>query len=709
MAKQRRTAYGIAEDGLNMKLAFLTRDGQQISLQALEQVELSKSLYQHLQDETAGADKIDSWASDGSSSGDLNLDDFATDGLASFKTQPYEQLLQSYSLNQGLIAVNVFDEQIIKLPVNSPSLSNKQKAKLAKENIPRSEFKSGNWQSSIVTINEQPELWIQHGKNQLLDILENYQTNQKSRLYFQLADANEIALANLFIADHTSDSDETSMVLYLGNDYRRALIFEGNKWTFSLPIHVPQHQPEIDVIYSKLSLAMDEAHISDPVNLYVCGDNCYMESIEYLRVQLPNTNVEMWRLHNLILDATASQVYDTDMISRFILPIALAWKALSMDTATIKSNFIPSYIIEGQKVFKIAWHGYLIFALLFLTSLYVTVSYKQLKYNILQEGLLNVALTKEYTDKKEQAETMLAMEKAIERQSANIESIKTLLQNKNPWTEILTRLNNSFQSHPTSWLKNVRKDGNGFKIIGVTTARPNIVYFSNLFPNGSIMNAKHRKIRSFTVWDFEIKYDYPQVDWYKMMEEDAEELRRYQEEKNRAGLIRTDAGTSSKQSLIGQASDQVAKAVTKQDEKVVVRTHTIDIPYPPKNLTENKSDPMVKAYKEIVTAFNGRNDWLMIDLGVKFINNYPNSALRPYVNWYLAYRAWQNRQYEKAYLWMEPLYKSKDALYPYTLLLSSVIFRDNGDRKRAEDNWRAIIQDYPLHPTAKTAKKLQSE
>lgn len=709
MAKQKKVAYGIAEDGLSLKLAYLSRDGNQIALEALEQIELQESLYQHpARKSESSENKPEAWAPEEDTSGPLSLEDITAEDKDSYGTQPYEALFQTYSLNQGVIAINAYDEQIIKLPLGSPGITSQQKQKLVKENLSRSEFKEGHWQASVVTINEQSELWIHRGTNRLLEILEQTRKAQRNTFYYQLADANETALANLFLTTQAKESSENSMVLYLGSDYNRALLFEGNKWTFSLPIYLPPHQHDIEVVYSKLSLALDEAHIVDPENVYVCGDNCFIDAVEYLRSQLPNSNVEMWHLGELYMDSEALNVYDMDMIARFMLPVALAWKALTMENSeTLKTNFLPSYIVEGQKVFKIAWHGYLLFALVFLGALFFTFSIQQLKFSITQENALNKQLQIEHAEKKEQADAMMAMEKAIQQQNVIIETIKTLLKGKNQWTEIITNLNDSFQTHPTSWIRNLRKDGDGFKVLGVTTHRPNIVYFAGLFPNGSIINAKYRKIRDFTVWDFEINYSYPEVDWYKMMEEDAQELRRYQEAKG----IETAKPAGTGEAARGSLTQRVSQAVSgKLDDKVVVNKSIIDLPHPPEQmLIAEANDPAVIAYKEIVTAFNSKNDWQMSDLGVKFINAYPKSPLIPYIRWYIAYRFWQNRQNDQANLWLGPIRNSRNAVYPFTLLLSSEISRAYGNKKLAEDYLRKVIADYPQHQTAITAKKLLGE
>lgn len=712
MAKQRKIAYGIAEDGISLKLASLTREGSQISLQALEQVELDRSLYQHPDEKTP---EVESAPTE-----DINLDDFTTDNVASYKIQPYEALFRNYSMNQGILSINTFEEQVIKLPINTPDLTQKQKNKLIKENIPRVDFKSGQYQSSIVTINDQSELWIHHGSNRLLDILEESATINKFKYYYQLADANEIALANLFIQNQPPDSTETFMVLYLGIEYRRALLFEGNKWTFSLPIHVSQHQSDIDIIYSKLSLAMDEAHITDPKYLLICGDYCNEDTVIFLRNQLPNTNVTMWELPALFLDAETTQVYDAAQVARFILPIALAWKSLTFDHAgCIRSNFLPYYIIEGQKVFKIAWHGYVMLALLFISTLYITKTLYQLQFDLQQEKYKNKELYAEYTSKKDQAEKMMTMAKAIDIQTANIEVIKSLLLGKNPWTEIITRLNSSIQSHPISWITNLRKSSGGFQITGVTTNRPNVVVFSNLFPSGSITKVFNRQIRSFSVWEFEINYKYPDVNWFEMMEADAQQLRKYQALKTDSSKDSKQVGTTKNQTNAGkdddapnsisQKADKLKQSNSPQDNVVKVQKATIDIPTPPKSLLSHNEDPDVKSFKDIITAFNQGQDWLMIDLGVKFINNFPRSPLNSYVRWYLSYRAWQKKEYDRPMLWLEPIIKNPDATKPYALLLLGVVARDSGDKVRAEEFWKMVIQDYPQHQVTKTARKLLNE
>jgi hypothetical protein len=254
----------------------------------------------------------------------------------------------------------------------------------------------------------------------------------------------------------------------------------------------------------------------------------------------------------------------------------------------------------------------------------------------------------------------------------------------------------------------LQKDGTGFRVTGVTTHRPNIVYFSNLFDNGSIITAKYRKIRSFTVWDFDIRYDFPTVDWYKMMEADAEQLRKYQEEKNRTAIkdLEDTEPTADLKSKITQKATDLKNSANKLDTTITVRNPLIDIPFPVDKYLSKPDSPEVNDFYKIVTAFNDKNDWVLVDLGTKYVKTYPSSPLKPYVQWYNAYRAWADKQYNKVPLWNDPIMKTRGPVYPYSMLLHGIVARDRGEKKYGDEVLAKLAQDYSQHPVGKTASKL---
>jgi len=717
MPKASKIAFGFAEDGISLKLAIITREGNQVFIKNLEQVELDNPLYIH-KPQVAVVDETDKQFGSGASA-DMNMDEFTAENIATYQVKPYEHLFRNNPLFQGVIALNVNKDNLIRLPINTSVLPPKQRNKLVRENLPIKDYRKGLWQSSVVAVNEQPELWLHRGENRLLEILEASRISTKANYYYQLADANETALASLFAYSLPATAEESSILLHLGVEFHHALVFKGNKWFASLPIQVTQHEPDIQTIYSKLSFALDEAHIADPQVLYVCGDLCNEDNLEYLKEQLPNSAVRMWELTGFDLDPEAATGFSPAQIVRYVLPIALAWKALLYDkTLPHLSNFLPGYIIEGQKVFKIAWHGFLTLGLMFALSLYLTVSYLGNSLKLTEAKSQYKSLQSEFGRKKARADAVLAMAKAIDAQAGIIEAIKTILVGKNPWNEILTTLTNDLKAHPISWLMNFKRAKDGFTIIGMTTERSNIVHFASLFPAAKIAKVTRHNIRNNTVWQFEIVYAFPVVNWYAMMEKDAQALKKMEESRALPGretvvkpVSKANQPAESAKSGLGRELSKLKTSIVEKTEqlKQEKKETVIDRPIPPPELLSAADDPSVKDYKDFMTAFNKRQDWVMIDRGVKFINNYSPSPLISYVRWYLSYRAWQNKEYYRPLTWLEPMLKKPDAIYPYTLMLTGLIYRDSGDTQRGEDLWKSVLRDYPQHPVAKTVRELLKE
>ena len=78
------------------------------------------------------------------------------------------------------------------------------------------------------------------------------------------------------------------------------------------------------------------------------------------------------------------------MISEYSVPIGAAWKVLDPSNKNVYNvNLLPADVREGQRVFKLAWHGYLLMLMLFLSTLFFTwqITSKTREINKLKEDL----------------------------------------------------------------------------------------------------------------------------------------------------------------------------------------------------------------------------------------------------------------------------------------------------------------------------------
>ncbi|HRY84065.1 MAG TPA: hypothetical protein P5533_05480, partial [Candidatus Cloacimonadota bacterium] len=516
------------------------------------------------------------------------------------------------------------------------------------------------------------------GINALLEMVRDYQRKSRLALYYQLADANDIALTDYF-HQLVSGVEKRMLLVYLGEDYRKAFVFENGNWKDTLPLQITQKKPDIEVIASKLSLALDSSGHDYPEAIVICGDLVSQEGLEYLRGQFDNTELSFLGFPYFIVNDAKPELMDQAYLSRFALPIALAFKALHPDDVFFTpSNFLPANIVEGQKVFKIAWHGFLVLALVFLFTIFFTFRLLQANKAYIDAKKQDRELTQTLAQRRIEAKEIQEIRGKLELHQKSIEAMRTVLDKKNPWSYLLDIINRKMASNPTSWLSNLRLDKDKLILTGSTTNRANVIQFAQMLPNAQIKKVTASKIRQYTVWLFEIASDLPEVDWMGKIEEDLERLMALKESYGEASAP---GGTLQKDKLTGLAA--------------IPETLLLN---PPAQLLSGK-DAATTAYNAFIASTKTTNIWTYRELGQGFLQKHTSHALAPYVRWRMAYRMYLDKDYDFALKFVGPLLNVEDEKYGHAVLLAARIYYAKGDPKYKE-YYSIMRNDYARHALA---------
>jgi Tfp pilus assembly protein PilN len=679
MRKHPRQAFGIFHDGLVVRMVHLVREGNEVYLQAVDHTDLDKYWYKILDDPTVSAVDAMSQESKGSSKSDIEIDEFDSDYVTNYQLQPSERMLGAFDLHRGVIALNVYDDNIIK--DSSGAYEKKDIKRIIKTKVPLKEQKAGEYQSSVIEVGATKQLWLHHGSNRLLELLKDHSHNNHQKLYYQLADANDIALTDYFRNAYWGELDGRVMLVYLGQEYRKAFVFEEGSWQQTLKLQITQSIPDEETITSKLALAIDSAAISEPERIIICGDLASSELVEYMLSQFASVKVELFAFRNIIISSASDELHDNRSLSKYCLPIALAYKALHKDEeGFIPSNFLPSKIIEGQKEFKIAWHGLLILLLIFATAIIATNLFLKNNQALHLERMLKSELNLSLRQKQAEADRINRILSDMENQDKNLEALGSLLDGKNYWTHLLHRINTNFRANPSSWITNLKLEKKQIYIAGVTSRRANVIAFANEFSGSQIRKVSHGKIRDNDIWVFELLFDPPDVAW---MEEIEQQMRamlatRAQEDQQH--------GTDKRTSVVpSETPRKVVPAVTSQSPTVKVQQlhlGAIDYAISPGATAEMLAiDPDITAqYQLFVDTVNMGNVWEYRKQGMMFLSQHANHPLSPIVRWWMAYRMYLDKEYSHAEQALADNLNASSDLHMISLLLQARLYLAVGNR-----------------------------
>ncbi len=695
MKKHPKQAFGIFHDGLAVRLVHLSREGSEIYLHAVDHTELDRYWYKILEDPSISM--VDSKTNEDKApaKGEVQIDEFDNDYVANFQLQPSERMLASFDLAHGVIALNVYEDNILK--DNFGAVSKKEMDAFVKSKMAPKVIKAGEWQSSIVTIGDRKQHWLHKGTNRLLDMLRDYQKTNHLPLFFQLADANDIALTDYFRITYEPVLDKETLLVYLGQEYRKAFLFRDGQWVDTLKLQITQSIPEPEVISSKLALAIDSAQLKEPEAIVICGDLANIELMDYIKSQFPAASVELLGYSNLVLSTQDSDTFDVQTLTQFTIPIALAFKALfPEDGRFTPSNFLPSRIIEGQKVFKIAWHGFIVLFFIFAIAMVFTNSIMKETLLIRQEKAIKRDLEFRLEAKRKEAEEIQKIRTELDAQEKNIQVLKDLLDKKNPWTETLNIANRVFSGQPLSWLTNLKLDKGMLNLSGVTTRRAAIIEFANAFPGSQIRKVAHSKIRDNSIWSFEMVSPLPEVDWVGEIQRDVEALlllrQSVGEEKAQEAAKEEQIVQTGPAKPIAPQKPPGTKVTDKKGKAILPLLPQSSCPVPTDDLlTGDGAD--LKDYFSFVASANRGNIWEYRDMGTRFINRHSNSELLPAVRWWMSYRLYLDKEYSLASQFLLPMLKVSDRYYPYALLLQARVYYANGNSRYIE-YYNLLKNDY---------------
>ena len=675
MQKHPKQAFGIFEDGHTIKLAHVIKENEQFYLEALDRVELDRPIYRETEEKVNLEAEADNW-DQGTSEEGLKIDEFETIGGPSLQMLPQDNLLSAHQLRKGVIALNINDENIHRSTEQlSKSVSIKR---YARDSISAVNYRAGQWQYSYAKIGGRKDLWLHQGINLLLEMVRDYQRKSRLPLYYQLADANDIALTDYF-KQLVSGIEKRMLLVYLGEDYRKAFVFENGNWSDTLPLQITQKKPDIEVIASKLSLALDSSGHEYPEAIVICGDLVSQEGLDYLRGQFENTELSFLGYPYFIVNDAKPELLDQAYLSRFAIPIALAFKALHPDDVFFTpSNFLPANIIEGQKVFKIAWHGFLVLALVFFFTIFFTLRLLQANKKVVDAKKQDRELTQTLAIRRTEAKEIQEIRSKLELHQKSIEAMRTVLDKKNPWSYLLDIINRRMAANPTSWLTNLRMEKDKLILSGATTSRANVIQFADMLPNSEIKKVTASKIRQYTIWLFEISSDLPEVDWMSKIEEDLERLMALKESYGEA--IASGSGTH-KDTITGLASIP---------DNLLLN--------PPDKLLAGK-DAAIPSYKAFIASTKTTNIWTYREMGQGFLQKNTNSPLAPYVRWRTAYRMYLDKEYDFALKFVQPLLSVEDDKHGHAVLLAARIFYAKKD-PRYKEYYAIMKNDYARHPLA---------
>jgi hypothetical protein len=514
VAGRSKSVLGVFVDGLDVKLVHLTVRKKRIVVQELKSATLINKLQEHKTAETLAPAVGDSTDAFNLGVETTAVDSVPTDQgednnavllglLASYPTSKYSL---TYSLAEPAIYYHILESDF--------GLKGKRlKDRIMNELKNIRAFQPSSDAVDFIKTEEGNLLCVVREDGlSLISSLDNVKGFMGGRIPFIPAiDSADISLMNLVRVNYDLQPQEVSVIIYVGVEFTRLIFMRGDQFYQFAPILGEGYDsPNLqNTVYSRLLLEQDNLAIPRIHRIILAGQSRRIGFRDFLLQQLPDQEVDY--LLTPRLDASELSSDDQEMISEWAVPIGAAWKLLDQtNPALYRVNLIPADIREGQRVFKLAWHGYLLMLLLFVSTLFFTWSISSKSREI--RDLRDVLTLKEGQRAENQtlSSSIQALQEQLQRYKVSLALYDSLVPGSERWSKVLTQVSHGVEDLNSIWLSDFTIAPEGvMRMNGFTVYRTRIPRLATLFDNSLLKEVNVQAIRDQTVYRYNLEVPIP--------------------------------------------------------------------------------------------------------------------------------------------------------------------------------------------------------
>jgi len=338
----------------------------------------------------------------------------------------------------------------------------------------------------------------------VLSLINRAQDIYRGKIFVRQILPDEMVLNGLIRTNYEIDDTQITAVVQFGSENCRVMFFRGtNLWLVSPIITEGTSSKKfLNTVFSKILFQLDTGEVPNLDRLIIANNTIGKDAIQFFKDRFPDVEVENFTFKEDLIDVSN---VDQESVAAFTTSIGLAWVSSGYKTDSFPTlDFVPNYVKDRQKIFKLQWHGFVLLLLIFL-SLPVT------NYFYIQNANRIDVLEADIQRLDNQINDLLPTinnYNDINAQLTGIQDKLVLLDTLNKgtirWSTNFNILNQGIDDVENVWLTSFSRSQNpaGFLITGIARDRDRIPMVADLFANATLLDVTLNEIREQQVYNF---------------------------------------------------------------------------------------------------------------------------------------------------------------------------------------------------------------
>lgn len=313
---------------------------------------------------------------------------------------------------------------------------------------------------------------------------------------------DESVMVGLYRQHYEMDPEIVTALLQVGKKKSRLIFMKGEMLLQVSPIINEGYDDKnyLNTIFSKILFQIDTGEVPGLDQLIIFNNGKGMPVLDFFRESFSELKVEEFTFND---DKVIYGDSLSDIIPFYTTTIGLASIAAKTDiTKKVKLSFLPSYVIDQQKIFRLQWHGILLLILIGLSPIVLNYFYQQNQSQISELQSESAQLTQMITN----VEPLVTRSEELSQELSMMQEQLTLLQDLNEdnikWTVTMDRFNRAVQNTGSTWITSFRQNEDLIMIDGFSLYRERIPDLAGQFETVTLLNVRKQEIREREIYSF---------------------------------------------------------------------------------------------------------------------------------------------------------------------------------------------------------------
>ena len=342
------------------------------------------------------------------------------------------------------------------------------------------------------------------GTSPTLDMVDEAKEFYTGKIQVKEVIADEVSLVGMVRANYDLDADEMTCIIQCGKSVSRVVFMKGDEIWLVAPLinEGTESRSFLNTVFSKILFQLDTGEVPDLDRILLANNSLGSSAVKFFKDNFPDIRVE-----NLSLD---DELFDTSLVERESVPAfttaistALAASGFA-DEHYPQLSFLPEYVKERQKIFKLQWHGMLLLFCIFLTPIVFNYFYNKNVNEIENKTEQLSQLNSQITQITPIVESTNELKNNLSILREKLVLLDTLSRGTKEWSVKLNMLNSGINRVNNSWITSLSESNEGAFLQGYTLNRNRIPRIVNIFEEATLLNVNVEEMREKDVYNFSI-------------------------------------------------------------------------------------------------------------------------------------------------------------------------------------------------------------